>query len=138
MTKGKRAVMPRRVSSSCPKPEINFNKLHTVLAHTTAIFKTGIYCMSSKQLCILSALEMKLPAQVSTCMSELSDCLIRNVAGTLDFICQTNSISCELLSMRLGASSGFCAHLVIALLENQLTKKEWALICLYIKTVLLT
>lgn len=57
MTKEKMSVTPRRVSDSCPKPQTDFNKLHTVFAHTTAVFKAGIYCMSSRQTCIVSALK---------------------------------------------------------------------------------
>lgn len=49
--------MPRKVSSSYPESQTNFNKLHTVFAHTTTVFKTEIYCMSSKQLCIMCKLK---------------------------------------------------------------------------------
>ena len=48
--------MSRRVWSSCPKPQTDFSKLCMVFAHTT-IFKTWIYCMSSRQSCIMSALK---------------------------------------------------------------------------------
>ena len=115
MTKGKRSVMPKRVSSSCPKPQTDFNKLCTVFAHTTTIFKTGIYCMSSEQLCIMNALKWNSQHRwcaVSTCVSDAYDWLIRNAVGILGLICQTNNKSYELLSMRLGTSSGFCVHLL--------------------------
>lgn len=61
--KGKRSVMPRRVSSSCPEPQTDFNKLRTVFGSYNSLqdrdlsydFKTNLYHEYT---------EMKLPAQV--------------------------------------------------------------------------
>lgn len=47
--------MTRIVSSSCPEPQTDFNKLHAVFAHTTTVFKTLLY--GFKATCIMSKLK---------------------------------------------------------------------------------
>lgn len=137
MTKGKRSMMPRRVWSSCPKPQTDFNKLCRVFAYTTTIFETGVYCMSSNQFCVMTAPKWNSQhswCAASTCMSNASDWLIRNAVGILGLICQSNSFSYELLFMRLGTSSGFCAHLLWQLYRKTSWRREngpWLVVLIF-------
>lgn len=102
--------MPRRVSSSCTKPQTDFSKLHIVSAHTTAIFDWDLL-HEIKRTLYHECAETKLPVQLM-CMSDASGWLVRNALETQCLVSQTNSISYELISMRLGTSSGFSVHVL--------------------------